>query len=212
MTKTGHFCNVEEKYPIALPPKTVDPPIAPAPIAPPPIALPPYGSEWLDWQEAWLQKYVVQARKLTLLFRNTINGDRHDNFLKIQSAFGKAGTIWLARAENGCTFGALTGIGGIPSKPGRNSYGPGHTILFGAKAQKILQLGDKSIQPITTDFGAQESRIGFGALVAAGKESFSLVLIANSGGMLAESESRAGAFVGAWDAAGQGSSVLTCSS
>jgi hypothetical protein len=58
-----------------------------------------------------------------------------------------------------------------------------------------LNITDKTIKPITTDFGDQESRIGFGGIVADGKESFSLVLIArNSGGMLAESECGSGAF------------------
>jgi hypothetical protein len=52
-----------------------------------------------------------------------------------------------------------------------------------------LNIEDKTIKPITTDFGDQESRIGFGGIVAAGKESFSLVLIARNSGMLAESES-----------------------
>jgi hypothetical protein len=53
---------------------------------------------------------------------------------------------------------------------------------------------DKTIKPITTDFGDQESRIGFGGIVADGKESFSLVLIARNNGMFTESECGSGAF------------------
>jgi hypothetical protein len=50
----------------------------------------------------------------------------------------------------------------------------------------ILNIVDKTIKPITTDFGDKESRIGFGGIVANGKESFSLVLIANDSGMSVE--------------------------
>ncbi len=102
MTKTGHFCNVEEKYSIALPPKKVDPPIplppkkVDPPMPLPPITLPPYGPWFLDWQENWLQKNVIKSLKLTLLFSNTYHGTRHDDLLKLQSAFGTAGTLWLA--------------------------------------------------------------------------------------------------------------------
>ena len=96
MTKTGHFCNVEEKSPIALPPKKVDPPI---PL--PPIALPPYTSYMPDWQADWLQKNVIKSLKLTHLFRNDYHSSRKDNFLKLQSAFGTAGTLWVAKLENG---------------------------------------------------------------------------------------------------------------
>lgn len=57
-----------------------------------------------------------------------------------------------------------------------------------------MNIVDKTIKPITTDFGDKESRIGFGGIVANGKESFSLVLIAKGIEMLAESECGSGAF------------------
>lgn len=76
----------------------------------------------------------------------------------------------------------------------------------------ILNIVDKTIKPITTDFGDQESRIGFGGIGAAGKETFSLVLIASHVGGGLSAESGAGAFVGdrSFDATPKASTHLTC--
>jgi hypothetical protein len=82
-----------------------------------------------DTQFSWLQKNVIKSRKLNLLFRN-------EGHMKFREAVSRAGTLYLAKGENGAIYGALTFIN-IMNRPGLNKFGPGETLMFSVTNQKI---------------------------------------------------------------------------
>ena len=82
-----------------------------------------------DAQFSWLQKNVIKSRKLNLLFRN-------EGHKKFREAVSRAGTLYLAKGENGAIYGALTFIN-IMNRPGLNKFGPGETLMFSVTNQKI---------------------------------------------------------------------------
>jgi hypothetical protein len=82
-----------------------------------------------DAQYSWLHKNVIKSRKLNLLFRN-------EGQMKFREAVSRAGTLYLAKGENGAIYGALTFIN-IMNRPGLNKFGPGETLMFSVTNQKI---------------------------------------------------------------------------
>ena len=78
----------------------------------------------------WLEKNVIKSRKLNLKFRN-------EGHMKFREAVSRAGTLYLAKGENGAIYGGLTFVN-IINRPGLNNFGPGETLMFSVTNQKIF--------------------------------------------------------------------------
>ena len=82
--------------------------------------------------------------------------------MNFREAVSRAGTLYLAKGDNGAILGALTDVN-IAGIPGQNTFGPSkETILFSVTNKKIYDFQRPYVQPITSYFTEVESFLGFG--------------------------------------------------
>ena len=80
--------------------------------------------------------------------------------MKFREAVSRAGTLYLAKGENGAIYGALTFIN-IMNRPGLNKFGPGETLMFSVTNQKIYNDVTTKGPSIMAQFYKKTAIMGF---------------------------------------------------